>query len=228
MASVAPWSRDLLRSVGRLVAAVDVGLGGFDHPAIHQHSSWDLKWVPELRRLCLPLPPRHRYLAERLLDDFEQRVLPRLPGLPESAIHNDGNADNILLQTVDAAQRATGLIDFGDLVYTQRIFGLAIAAAYAMLKQPDPLAAAEEICAGYHQVLPVSALDLDVLFTCIQCRLVTSVVIVADELRQRRALGLPEDPYLVVNRRPGWQALERLADMPAEVARGRLARACGQ
>jgi len=57
-----------------------------------------------------------------------------------------------------AADRGSGWarIAFGDMVRSCLVGDLAVAAAYAMLGKPDPVAAAASIVRGYHRILPLA------------------------------------------------------------------------
>ena len=81
--------------------------------------------------------------------------------LRQSAIHNDANDYNVLVSGDQS--RLTGfprdkhptwlfgLVDFGDMVHSFTVGDLAVAIAYAILDKPDPLAAAAQVAAGYHE-----------------------------------------------------------------------------
>ena len=58
-----------------------------------------------------------------------------------SVVHGEANDHNVLVR----AGRVVGLLDFGDMVYSAVVCDLAIALAYALLDQPDPVAAAAPI-----------------------------------------------------------------------------------
>jgi len=56
-------------------------------------------------------------------------------------IHSDANDHNLLVRD----GQVTGLIDFGDMVYSALAADPAIAAAYAMLDKSKPLEAASQL-----------------------------------------------------------------------------------
>ena len=80
--------------------------------------------------------------------------VPALDHLPHQVIHNDANEHNVLVADDGAV---TGLIDFGDVVWTARVCGLAVAGAYAMQGRPDPARAVVPVVRGYHEVTPLRA-----------------------------------------------------------------------
>ncbi len=224
LALVRPHTPELLESLGRLIAQLDTGLEGVDHPAAHRELKWDLAragWIRE--HLDAVGDTSRRTLATRALDRFESEVAPMLGSLPSGTIYNDANDHNLLVRGDDPwSRRVTGAIDFGDLVHSAIVCDLAIAAAYASLAKPDPLAAAARVAAGYHALHPLSEAELDLLDALIATRLAVSVVNAAV---QRAAV--PENAYLTVSETPAWEALERLATLPPRFARYALRDACG-
>ena len=126
-------------------------------------------------------------------------------------IHNDGNDYNLLVgpPTPAPAERAiTGILDFGDMVETWTVGELAVAVAYAVFGQADPLAAAERVAAGYDAARPLSAPEIEVLWTLAALRLCTSVCLSA-----HRRTAEPDNAYLLVSEAPAWEALSRMRDV---------------
>lgn len=224
LAEVRPHTPELLESLGRVIAQLDVGLEGLEHPAARRELKWDLAragWIRD--HLGRVTEPRRRALVERVLERFEHDVVPLLSELRASTIYNDANDYNLLVRGDDAwSRRVTGAIDFGDMVHSAQVCDLAIAAAYASLGKPDPAAAAARVAAGYHAVRPLTELELDLLDTLIATRLAVSVVNAAV---QRAAV--PDNAYLTVSEAPAWDALERLDALSPRLARYLMRDACG-
>jgi len=228
MADLKRQTNELLLDLGRAVGRIDRALEGFDHPALHRAFHWDLARGPRVvadgrgklgdRELGA--------LADRALAVFEQHAQPLLPGLRRSVIHNDANDHNVLTGGGDSLhsrnQRVVGLIDFGDMVHSHTVNGLAVAAAYAVLDKPDPLDALCTVAAGCHQELPLEEDELAALFGLVCLRLAMSVCIAADQAAQR-----PGDPYLEVSQGPIRRTLPRLLKITPHVARMALRHACG-
>ena len=101
-----------------------------------------------------------RKLIGRVLDRYDRIDL---SSLPRQVIHNDLNSENLLVRD-DAI---VGVIDFGDVVESVRIAELAIACAYAMLDQDDPIAVVTDVVAGYRSVTEPTAGEVDVLLDLI-------------------------------------------------------------
>ena len=220
LADFEPVPLELLESVGSLVARVDRSLADFRHTAARRTLDWDLATVEDrLAEAHHIQAPRRRFLAERVIEDF-LRALASAGELPKSVIHNDGNPHNLLVQKGEAGPEATGLFDFGDLVETRRVFGLAIACAYAVLGHDEPLPAALAVIRGYHREAPLEAAEAELVLPALRARLATSVIVSARETHLRGEGA--DDGYLLVHARPAWQALERLAGLDEDFAR----RAC--
>jgi 4-aminobutyrate aminotransferase-like enzyme/Ser/Thr protein kinase RdoA (MazF antagonist) len=224
LALVRPHTPELLESLGRMIAQLDTGLEGLDHPAAHRELKWDLAragWIRE--HLDAVGDGARRGLVARVMERYDAEVAPALERLPAGMIYNDANDYNLLVRGDDPwTRRVTGAIDFGDLVHSAIVCDVAIAAAYASLGKPDPLAAAARVAAGYQALHPLSEPELDLLDALIATRLAVSVVNAAV---QRAAV--PDNAYLTVSEAPAWEALERFAALPPRLARYALRDACG-
>jgi 4-aminobutyrate aminotransferase-like enzyme/Ser/Thr protein kinase RdoA (MazF antagonist) len=224
MARANPHSPEMLRSLGRLLGEVDAALADFSHPAAQRNLKWDLArsgWIRDY--LSYIDQPERRQLVETLLARFESEVMPLLPSMRTSVIHNDANDYNVLVGEARPLPReAVGLIDFGDALRTATVFEIAVAAAYALLGKSDPLQSAAEVVAGYHSAFPLRENEIDLLFTLVCTRLIVSVTNSA--YRKTRE---PNDPYIVISERPAWEALEKLSRIHPRFARYKFREACG-
>lgn len=218
-----PLSVELLQSLGDLVARCDLSLFGFDHPTVPRDLIWDPAQATRVREL-LPLieDPNKRELAGSFLLEHETRVAPRLGRLRRSVIHGDPNPLNVLMADSADGPRAEGLIDFGDLMKTATVCDLAIATAYAMMGQEDPLEAAGRVVAGYHRILPLTSEEVEVLHGLICSRLVVSVAMAAKEKKSRA-----DAAYVTSSEAPAWELLERLAGESSEEVAARFRAAIG-
>ena len=223
-------SPDLLRSLGRFYGTVDQSLLHFDHPAAERNLVWDLRNAEKstLHYLEYVKDSRRRTLLERFIREFESTVNPRRSALRSSVVHNDGNEHNVLVghphTTGGKAGGVSviGVLDFGDILRSFLISDPAIAAAYASLGRKDPLGAAAEVLAGYHEVLPFAEVELETLPVLIIGRLATSVAVSA--FQQARE---PGNRYLSISEAHAWNALERLTTIHPNHATYRLREACG-
>jgi len=217
MARAAPHSAELLRSLGAALARVDNSLETFSHPAAHRVLHWDLRQAALARPHLNLLPEPRRRLIEPIFDAW---AAIDWSALRSGVIYNDANDYNIL---VDASgSRVVSLVDFGDVVHSATICDLAIALAYAMLDKPDPIAAAAEVAAAYHRNRPLTASEVEALYTLAATRLAASVCYAAWQARQA-----PGNDYLNISNQPVWVLLVRLAALPPGWPQEVLRRACG-
>jgi len=207
LAEVSPHPQELLHSLGHFLGEIDKALDGFTHPASRRELKWDLQdalWIKEYTH-HIEIPER-RAIVDHFIREFEKRVVAHAASLRRSVVHNDANDYNVLVRD-DGTGRKTvaGIIDFGDMLHSYTASEVSVAAAYAMLDKADPLTAAAEIVAGYHEVFPLTDLELEVLYTLICMRLAVSVTNSA--LQQKLH---PDNTYLLVSERPAWELLEKL------------------
>ena len=202
---------------GRKVALVDRALMGFDAPFLHRPLAWRLETARDgigCRRALLDAETGR--LVDVLLDAFERETMPCLSALRTGPIHNDANDHNVLV--APGGDEVVGLLDFGDAVHGYLAADLAVAAAYAVLGQPEPLDALADVVAGYAEVLPLESAEQDALYGLVCLRLCLSAAMAAENRLVR-----PDDPYLVISQRPLAEALPKLAERPfgfgAEVVR---------
>src|SRR6266567_2307173 len=223
LAEVKPHSPALLHSLGGMLGRLDRALQDFTHPAAQRTLRWDLRhavWIRDYLQYITQ--PERRAIVERFLSQFETQVLPVLPTLPMSIIHGDPNDYNVLVGEADAGHRqVVSLIDFVDVVHTNTVCDLAVAAAYAMLNKADPLAAAANGVAGYHEAFPLTQAELEVLYPLICTRLCVSVVNSA--YRQKSE---PHNEYLTVSEQPAWALLEQLLNVHPRLAHYTFRHAC--
>lgn len=215
VARTAPVLANVGRALGRLTAA----LQGFGHPGAFREFDWHIRETPRSRaRLDAVRDPARRALVAASLDRFDQHVVPALVHLRHSVIHNDANDWNLLVD--EASGAVSGLIDVGDAVFAPTVAEVAVAAAYAMLGQPDPAAACLAVVGGYHSVVPLTVFERAVLPELIAARLAISVTISAT--RQSTS----DDPYLFVSEAPAWDLLAWLASPAGQELGVAIARAC--
>ena len=212
----------VLNSLGQMLGRMDRALQGFIHPGALRELDWDIRRAGEARaRLAHVADGGDRDLLKRFFDRFDAEVAPQLPTLRAQVIHNDANDWNVLVDP-DQPGNVAGMIDFGDALHTVLIAEVAVACAYAILDQADPIGAAAELTAGFHARYPLREEELDLLFDLIMARLVISVTLSA--LRSSR---IGDNPYLAISEAPAWRMLRRLDAMNPRFATAILRHSCG-
>ncbi|MGI9529986.1 MAG: aminotransferase class III-fold pyridoxal phosphate-dependent enzyme [Acidimicrobiia bacterium] len=171
----AGMSASVARSIGMTAGSLVNALARIPQPsAPRPDRHWDLTHASTT--IADRLPHVATESARSLLEEVLERI-ERVPfsDLPRQVIHNDLNPENLLV--VDDA--VVGVIDFGDVAWTVRIGELAVACAYAMLEQDDPVNVGTAIAAAYGQTTTVTAAEAEWLFDLILGRLAISASIAA-------------------------------------------------
>ena len=179
----AEHSLELFKSFGKFVAEMDLQLKDFRNYVIEARQfKWDLQHFllneEYVKHIANPID---RKIATYFFQQFKANVIPVLPSLRKQIIHGDVNEWNTLTQN----NQVSGLIDFGDLSYSQIINELAIALAYSLLGKDDPIKWAIPVISEYHKILPLKEKEIDILYWLIAARLCTSASNSAFERIQR-------------------------------------------
>jgi Ser/Thr protein kinase RdoA (MazF antagonist) len=194
LGEVTTHSPELLRDLGRKLGQLDRAMSDFDHPAVHRDFHWDL--ANGNRLIAAYAEPHLRELVIKCRYDGKT-------DLRRSVIHGDANDYNVLVES----DRVTGLIDFGDMVYSWTVCNLAIAVAYVVLGKEDPFGAGAYVIDGYTQEFSLDKEELDVLWKLVRLRLAMSVCVATYQLRQR-----PDNEYLRISQQAIADTLPRLLD----------------
>jgi 4-aminobutyrate aminotransferase-like enzyme/Ser/Thr protein kinase RdoA (MazF antagonist) len=225
LAEARPHTEELLGSLGRLLGEMDQALLDFSHPAADRPDlKWDLAragWIRDAMHLISD--PSRRTLVERVLERYEAEVVTALPRLRRSVIYGDANDYNVIVGDPLRRPREVSVIDFGDMHRGLIVSEPAIAAAYALLGKPDPLAAAAEVVRGYNSAYALDDTEIALLHTLIAARLAVSVTNSAVMKTKR-----PADPYVTISEAPAWEALERWLALHPRLAHYRFRDACGR
>lgn len=220
-----PHSPALLENLGALLGAVDGALQDFAHPAAARGDfKWDLSaalWIRD--QLSAITDPVRRAWVEHAIAQYECEVLPRAARLRRGVIYGDANDYNVLVGWKAGEPRPrVGIVDFGDMHAGWIVAEPAVAAAYALLDKPAPLAAIANVATGFNRAFALNEDEVAVLFPLVAMRLAVSVVNSA-----LRAQVRPDDAYVTVSEAPAWAALERLDAIHPRLARAVLRHACG-
>ena len=202
-------SPSLWSDLGSRVAELTAALADFDPAVAPREHAWTVDRVAELQDEIGEIEDSER---RRLLDDalglYLAGAAPRLHALPRSWTHGDFNRGNLMA----AGDRLVGLVDFGDVDRGPTVGELAIAVAYAMLDQQDPLATGAQVVAGYLAQRALNAAEREVLPHLIAARLVTSLC-----MSSRRRRQAPVRDNYFVTEASAWRLLGQLDSvLPAE------------
>jgi Ser/Thr protein kinase RdoA (MazF antagonist) len=214
LAAAGPRAPPLFESIGAWLGRLDAALCYFSHPAMHRVLQWDVYRAGVVRQHVGLLTPEQRRMVEVALAQWEKIDW---PALRKGVIHGDANDHNVIVES----GRMVGILDFGDMVYTAVVGELAVALAYAMQGEAEPLACAAHLIRAYHRQHPLSSAEQQALYPLIRARLSMSVCYAA----HNRARN-PHDPYQVVSESAAWELLYALERWPADAAAAVIRAAC--
>jgi len=198
LAEIRPHTSGLLHDLGRKLGQLAHALADFDHPAVHRVFHWDLANGNRVVNEFAPLIDNAslRELVLKCRYEPPER-------LRRSVIHGDVNDYNVVVDP--ESMTVSGLIDFGDMVYSYTVGDLAIAIAYVILDKTDPHAAAAEIVSGYRSEFELVENELEALWSLVRLRLAMSVCLAAHQLKQQ-----PENQYLLISQKAIEENLPRI------------------
>ena len=118
-------SREAIRDFGAVSARLGRATRGYFHPLAGRPILWDVKHLPTCGR-TFPWWPTIAAVRSWSRSSTASRapLLRRFAGFRAQVIHNDLTFDNTLL---DAADRVSGIVDFGDMAHTALVLDLVAA-----------------------------------------------------------------------------------------------------
>ena len=141
---------------------------------------WDLVHFPKLKRYLEQIEdPKNKENARKVIQDYEDHVIPIIPSLRTGIIHGDLNGLNIVLQDelpADEGYHVAGFIDFNDAIKACVIFELGISLAHIMFENLHPVTCSSVVefvgpmIRAYNSVFPLSAQELDCLYYLVLAR----------------------------------------------------------
>lgn len=213
-----PITHHLRVQWGQTAAHLTSALADFSHPKAPTDFKWNPSQTLDCQSLSKYMTPDQAELTDFFWQRFEQETLPHLQELPLSVNFNDAHEHNLL---VGEDGNISGVIDFGDAMYTQTINELAIACAYAGMNAPDPIGAMAEVVRGYGQIVQ-KPLGINHLFNLVVGRLLITVSTAAQNAHQE-----PENEYLQISAAPAWALLEKLKHAHPSYVKARFSTAYG-
>ena len=223
MADISSWSVALAASIGDNLGQMCKALASFEHKQLDRPLKWNMlesPWI--IHHLSDFKDLDRRAVIEHILAQFESDVYSKLLTLDDAPIYNDANDMNILVETNDKGQQSvSGIIDFGDLTRSPVICEPAIAMAYAMMRDPNPIARGAALIGAFHKHIPLDEAELSILLPLIKMRLANTVTNALVE----RALH-PDNAYLSISEAPAWELLFKLSKLDDSLVTEHFANAC--
>jgi len=194
LAEIKPHTHGLLHDLGQKLGQLSRALADFDHPATHRYFHWDLangnRIINQYAPLIEDADLRELVLKCRYEPETELR---------RSVIHGDANDYNVLVDP--ESMTVSGLIDFGDMVYSYTVGDLAIALAYVVLGEGEP----RDVIVGYTSEFALLDEEREALWPLVRLRLAMSVFIAAHQRQQD-----PENEYLGISQKAIEKTLPRI------------------
>lgn len=214
-------STELLKNLGTFLGKMDFHLKDFHSSDAHRYHNWDIQnTVDRKKNLDHITIHADRRLVDYFLLQFEENVIPVLSELRHQVIHGDANDWNIL--TNSEGDFVSGLIDFGDMVYSPVINNLAVALTYAMLDKENPLEIASTIVKAYYEENPLTEQEVDLLYYLIAGRLCISLIHSATQKDEGS-----DNPHHFLTEKHAWKLLYDWIEINPLKARQTFRNACG-
>ena len=219
--AVNPITDPLRFQLGVRCGEITKALESFTHKEAHRFFKWDtaqILWVEEYLH-CFS--SKERELVEPFLLRYKNCAA-AYGSLRKQVVHNDANDNNIIVSTEQYPYSVSGIIDFGDAIYTQLIHDVAHCCAYAIMNVNQPLSAAIQIVKGYHSQFPLQEKELEHLYLAIALRLVNSVTHATISKKEH-----PENEYLLISESAAWNLLRKWQSLSEEEVHYQFRNACG-
>ena len=226
LAKTYPQKPNLMEDIGQFLGKVDLALEDFEHAGAHRMMQWDIAQSEKIIGDYIQYfkDENQRDLISFFYQRFVEKTAQKISSFRKQIIHADANNYNLLVGQ-DAQQfgkfNCRGLLDFGDIVYTQTINELAIAIAYAMQDKANPLEAILPMVKGYHAENKLEEEELSVLFDLACIRLCLTLTNGA----YRRSFESLND-YRDGREKLAWTLLEKLKNISPEYAKTRFRHVC--
>lgn len=209
LATYRPRSHTLLFDVGQKLGRLDRELASFEHPALYRNFHWDLAkgtTVVADYHALISNPELRTHVLE-CAEEFETTFGPLAGTLRRGAIHGDANDYNLLVDSdPQGSSRLSGIIDFGDMIFSYTVADLAVAIAYAVLGESHPLQAASHLVSGYSEANSLYDQEIEALLPMVKLRLCMSVCLAAYQQQQQ-----PDNRYLEISQQAIRETLPILA-----------------
>lgn len=219
--AVNPHTSALLYSLGTKAGSLSTALANCTTQFNKPQFRWDTANALWTKAYLDLFDPSKQEMLLGFIDKFE-RGQEDYKTLGKQLIHNDLNDNNILVSQALINPKINGFIDFGDVVYSQRINELANCCAYALMGHHDALEAVAHVVSGYYKHSKLDDLELQFLYNCIAMRLVISVTVSAINKKEQ-----PENTYLQISDSAAWEGLKKWNAINEEFAYYSFRAACG-
>lgn len=195
-------SESMLLELGAFLGRLDNAFSGFDNPAAHRDFPWDARYLEFIKSHKQHLATVDAALVGHFLEQYEAQGLPIDSKLRKAVIHNDGHDHNVL---VNENGQPTGIIDFGDLVYSYIVCEPAVCMAYVALEKDDPFPAVAGVLKGFHKTFPLLKEELRaaVYLACIRSCITLTMAAYRKKL-------FPDNVYILITEKGAKAFLKKM------------------
>jgi len=195
-------TKNILESLGSFTAEMNKSILGYQDLFISSRVwQWDIQYLHLNEKFINDIESfRDRKLVNYFFQQFNEVVIPILPSLRKSIIHNDLNEWNILCND----KGVSGVIDFGDIAYSQLVNEVAIAMTYGAYDKNDPITNSSYILSSYHKKLPLKNDEISLLYYLITAKLCMSV---CNSAHSRKIN--PDNKYALISEKNAWKTLKK-------------------
>ena len=195
-------TKNILESLGSFTAEMNKSILGYQDFFISSRVwQWDIQYLHLNEKFINDIESfRDRKLVNYFFQQFNEVVIPILPSLRKSIIHNDLNEWNILCND----KGVSGVIDFGDIAYSQLVNEVAIAMTYGAYDKDDPITNSSYILSSYHKKLPLKNDEISLLYYLITAKLCMSV---CNSAHSRKIN--PNNKYALISEKNAWKTLKK-------------------
>tara|TARA_B100002052_G_scaffold102231_1_gene94378 strand:+ start:262 stop:1254 length:993 start_codon:yes stop_codon:yes gene_type:complete len=185
--------------IGRLTRALEQ----FNHQGAHRSFLWDAARTDLIKGyLSYVSSKKDKDVLNYFLNDFEINVQPVLNELKRSVIHNDANDNNIIL---DKNNNITGIIDLGDMVFSNRCVEIATCMAYIAILENSTYESLRSLLMGYLSLIDLDRKEIHCILHIMCNRLCISVI-----MASWRGTLFPGNDYLKISLAPALDFLRKL------------------
>ena len=198
----------LLEHVGKTVAATDVALQDFYQAAANRPNiPWDLKNARQVSKLSIHIKcPAKRRIVDYFFMKYENEVEAILFDTRKSVVHGDLHRYSMMVN--NNASAVSGIIDFGDIVYTHTICNLAVCLSDMMVDSEEPIATAATVVKAYHQKFALCEEEISILHYLVCTRLAVYLSMAAVSAEEN-----PDNNHALLKEAQIWKLLKQLLEV---------------
>ena len=216
------FNAPLLTNIGKTVAATDIALIGFYQAAANRPDiPWDLKNARQVSKLTKYIhDPAKRRIVDYFFMKFENEVESALLDTRKSVVHGDLHRYSMMVN--QSENEISGIIDFGDLVYTHTICNLAVCLSDMMVDSEGTINTAAKIVKAYHQDFALTETEVSILHYLVCTRLAVYMAMAAFSAESHAA-----NKHAQLKEAQIWKLLKQLLEVNPIRAEEAYRQACG-